>query len=219
VSARTQALVLLIFGAALVRLASGSALLRYVRPVARGPVLAAGLAMLLLAGVPAALRSRDRRGSRASWLVLAPVVAIALIAPPALGVLTADRPPVSPPKPDAGFAALPTGDPVPIMLSDVVLRTVWGASDTLRGRRLRVIGFVARSTDTGFVLARLVITCCAADAEPYDLDIETSVRAPPTGTWVAVTARFVGPSRADKVVPVLDSASIALIAPPSDPYG
>jgi uncharacterized repeat protein (TIGR03943 family) len=216
---RTQSLVLLIFGAALVRLAAGDALLHYVRPVARAPLLVAAVAMLLLGAVPAGLRGRADRGSRASWLVLAPVLAIALIAPPALGAFTARRPPVTPPKPDAGFATLPSTGPVPITLSDVVLRTVWGASDTLRGRRLVVVGFVARPTGTGFVLARLVITCCAADAEPYDLDIVTSLRAPPTGTWVAVTARFVGPSHADKVVPVLDSARFVPVAQPSDPYG
>jgi uncharacterized repeat protein (TIGR03943 family) len=224
VSSRTQALILLLFGASLVRLASSDALLRYVRPDARLPVLSAGLAIAALACVAcrnpttAVAGSRHSTTSRLGWVVLAPIVAVAVIAPPALGVMSANRPPTVPPKPGRPFAPLAGVDPVPIKLVDVVLRAVWDHGRTLRGHTLRVIGFIARTSTDGFLLARLVITCCAADAEPYDLEIRSNERAPPSGQWVEVTGRFAGMSARDQVVPVLDAAGLRAVPAPENPY-
>lgn len=219
-TARTQAVVLIMFGAALVRLASGDALLNYVRPAARPLVLCAGAALALVGVVLLARRPRfGHHASRAGWLVLLPVVAVAVVAPPPLGVLTAARPPARPPRPDHGFAPLPATDPVQVDLIDVVLRTVWDHGGTLRGHELRVVGFVARASGSGFVLARLVITCCAADAVPYDIEIRTDAPAPPQGQWVAVTGEYAGVRPSDDVVPVLRAAAVTPVSRPANPYG
>lgn len=222
-NARLQAALLLVFGAALLRLAVGDVLLRYVRPGARPVVIAAALALVLVSAASllrrAGAEASGTHGSRATWLLLGPVLAIALVAPPALGVLTASRPPTTPPRPAAGFAPLPDGEPVSIRLPDVVLRTVWHAGGTLRGRTIRVIGFVARSTRRGFVLARLVITCCAADARPYDIDVTSRDRAPPTGAWVAVTGRYAGAGPDGAVVPAVRASSVVAVPQPANPYG
>ena len=232
---RVQAAVLVVLGAVLVRLASGAGLASYVRPGTRPLVLIAG-ALLCLVGVFSAITAPTSRAptsraptsrapiprppvTRAGWLLLGPVLSIAIVAPPALGVLTAGRPPVAPPQPSAGFATLPPSGPVPIRLSDVVLRTVWHAGSTLRGRTLHVIGFVARTIGHGFVLARLVITCCAADARPYDIEVIDAARAPPPGQWVELTGRYLGASEAGPVVPALRATAVAPVAQPANPYG
>ncbi|MBE7187915.1 TIGR03943 family protein [Jatrophihabitans endophyticus] len=216
---RVQAGVLLVLGAVLVRLAVGSGLASYVRPGTRPLVLAAGGVLCLAGAASGVLRRPPAGASRAGWLLLAPVLTIAIVAPPALGVLTAGRPPVAPPRPSSGFPALPASGPVDIPLSDVVLRTVWHAGKALRDRTLRVIGFVARTTANGFVLARLVITCCAADARPYDIDVADTARAPPPGRWVTVTGRYLGASSAGAVVPALRASRVVPIAQPANPYG
>src|SRR5262249_29899999 len=116
VNSRTQAFVLLLFGGALLRLATTDALLRYVRPVARpwGLLAGAGGGALALWSLIVQSRARTRGlddddgvdahghrhgASRAAWLVLASVVAILVIAPPALGAYSAKRLPVSSIKP------------------------------------------------------------------------------------------------------------------------
>lgn len=216
---RVQATVLVVLGAVLVRLALGGEFTSYVRPGTRPLVVAAGVVMCLSGGASAlGTRARRTRGARAGWLLLVPALTIAVVAPPALGVLSASRPPVAPPQPNGGFAALPRTGPVTIRLSEVVLRTVWHAASTLRDRTLRVIGFVARTTGHGFVLARLVITCCAADARPYDIDV-TAARSPPAGRWVEVTGRYLGASPAGPVVPAVRADAVRAVTQPADPYG
>jgi uncharacterized repeat protein (TIGR03943 family) len=214
---RTQRLILLLFGAILLRLASGDALLRYVRPGARLPVLAAG-AMLVLITVVTATRRRTGAASRLQWAVLVPALAVAVVTPPALGPASADRPPPTPPRPARGFPRLPTGDPVDIGLVDIVLRSLWGAGDSLRGRVLQTVGFVSHVAPGSFVLTRFVITCCAADAQPYDVEVRWRGPPPQRGAWVEVSARFVGRSAGNRLVPRVVAAAVSAVPAPADPY-
>ncbi|MFL6163516.1 MAG: hypothetical protein ACJ74U_14975 [Jatrophihabitantaceae bacterium] len=106
-----QATILLLFGTALLKLATSDALLLYVRPVARPWVGLAGLALVVLAGWTLLSLARNSTAPEladptasveiseddsidghghgavtpAMWLVLAPVLAVLVIAPPALG--------------------------------------------------------------------------------------------------------------------------------------
>jgi uncharacterized repeat protein (TIGR03943 family) len=230
VSARTQAYVLLLFGGALLRLATTDALLRYVRAVARPWVLLAGAAMVALAlwsllvglagtsGVP-----RDEHGhgrpSRAAWLVLAPVVAILVVAPPALGAYAARRMPVSAIKPPSRhFPPLTGSDPVRVSLLDYYSRAAFDAGRTLAHHRLALTGFVLRIEPGGFQMARLVITCCAADAQPVVVSVRTPTAAPSRDAWVTVTGTFAGMSPSDATVPLLRADAVTPIRSPPDPY-
>ena len=89
----TQHVLLLLLGGAVLRLAMDDTHLRYVRPGHRWLLLAAGAVVVALAVVALV---RDRRGPvpgqhhgggerHVPWLLLAPVLVIALVAPPALG--------------------------------------------------------------------------------------------------------------------------------------
>jgi uncharacterized repeat protein (TIGR03943 family) len=232
-TSRTQAFVLLLFGGALLRLATTDALLRYVRPVARPWVLLAGAAIVALALWSLFARSHsaadhdadvaDEHGhhgaSRAAWLVLAPVIAILVVTPPALGAFTAKRLPVSAIKPPSrDFPALTGADPVRISLLDYYSRAAFGAGTTLSGHRLTMTAFVLRPEPGGFQVARLVITCCAADAQPVVVTVQASTSAPAPDTWVTITGTFAGMSPTDATVPILRADAVTPVGQPSNPY-
>ncbi len=229
-TARTQAFVLLLFGGALLRLATSDALLRYVRPASRPWVLLAGVAIVLLAGWtllsrtgPIEAASTDAHGhaapARAAWLVLAPVVAILIVAPPALGSYSASRIPVQVAKPsDVHLPALPAGDPVRLSMGDFLTRSVWDDGRTLTSRQVSLTGFVLHDEQHGFLLARLVITCCAADARPIEIGIQTATPTPPVDSWVTVTGEYAGSYPGDTYLPVLKASTVTPVAEPANPY-
>jgi uncharacterized repeat protein (TIGR03943 family) len=229
VNARTQSFVLLFFGGALVRLAVGEELLRYVRPVARPIVLAAGLSMLALAVWSIAQERHraaddlvDRSGhgpSRAAWLVIAPVVAILVVAPPALGAYSAARTPAAIAKPtDVSFPPLPGGNPVRLGVVDFATRALWDDGRTLADRTLSLTGFVVHSSAGGFTLARLVITCCAADARPVEIGVLIHGSPPRRDDWVTVLGRYAGVNPSDPTLPLFQATSVLRISQPSNPY-
>jgi uncharacterized repeat protein (TIGR03943 family) len=230
VSSRTQAYVLLLLGGALLRLATTDALLRYVRAVVRPWVLLVGAAMValalwaLLAGSrrPSGVEPDEHghnRPSRAAWLALAPVVAILVVAPPALGSYSARRLPVSAIKPPSRhFPRLTGSDPVQVSLLDYYSRAAFDAGRTLAHHRLALTGFVLRIEPGGFQMARLVITCCAADAQPVVVSVRTPTTAPSRDAWVTVTGTFGGMNPSDATVPVLRADAVTPIRPPPDPY-
>ena len=228
-NARTQAFVLLLFGGALVRLAVGDELLRYVRPVARPFVLAAGLSILALAVWSivqsqrhAADDSTDVHGhgaSRAAWLIIAPVVAILVVAPPALGAYSATHTPVTVTKPsDVAFPPLPGGNPARLSMIDFAARALWDDGRTLAGRNVSLTGFVVDTSASGFTFARLVITCCAADARPVEIGVLMGESRPRRDDWVTVIGRYAGVNPSDPTLPLFQATSVRLVGQPSNPY-
>jgi uncharacterized repeat protein (TIGR03943 family) len=238
VNTRTQSFLLLLFGGALLRISTGDLLLRYVRPVARPWVLLAGAGIVALALWSIGSSMRGSRGagddhdedgdvdahghhavSRAGWLVLAPVIALLVIAPPALGTFSASRVPVSLAKPpDIHFPALTGPSPVSLNLIDFATRALWDAGRTLTKREVSMTGFVLHSYQGGFLLSRLVITCCAADARPIDVGVQAAVPAPPPGTWVTVVGTYSGVSPDDATLPELADATMRVVPQPANPY-
>lgn len=221
-SIRTQSFLLLLFGGSLIRLSSGDALLRYVRPYARPLVLVAGAAMVILAIVRLVQAHRvgqaDRSAVRTGWLLLAPVIAVLLIAPPALGAFTVRRePPSPPPKPDSQFAALTGSSPHHVGLFEFSARVVWDSARTVTDQDVVLTGFVGQQLPDGFVLARLVITCCAADARPVVVHVHTSTH-PAVDQWVQITGRYAGLDAANRDVPIVAAIEVNPIPSPSNPY-
>lgn len=234
----TANVLLVLVGGALVKLAVTDAYLRYVKPSARLWVLAAGVVMILLAvsGIVrdavaghAAHRADDghghQHGSRSVLLLVLPVLAIFLVAPPGLGadaVLRADgrggAAVVA--RRDAVFAPLPAGAVAPISVSEFVTRSVWDASGSLAGRTVRLTGFVVRDRGALYV-ARLVITCCAADATPMKVAlVGGQLDGLVDDQWIAVDGRLRPGSAtpADEYTPTLLVSAVRVIAAPPDPY-
>jgi uncharacterized repeat protein (TIGR03943 family) len=154
---------------------------------------------------------------KTGWLVLAPVLAILIVAPPALGAFTANRAPAVNAAATGRTASLVAGTtPVQLpMLSFLLLST--GKPAALTGRQVTLEGFVRERRPGGFALARLVITCCAADASTATVNIHTSA-APPIGSWVRVTGTFAGMDSGAGQIPSLAANSVTAIAQPKDPY-
>jgi uncharacterized repeat protein (TIGR03943 family) len=164
------------------------------------------------------------RPSRSPWLLLLPVMAIFLISPPALGADTvnraAPRAPAEPAKSTA-FPPLPAGAVVPKTLTDFVTRSAWDGTNALNNRAVRLTGFVARDPAGRVYVARLVITCCAADAWPVKARL-TGVDVSPLhdDEWVDAVGSLVPGSatQANQYVPTLTATDLRPVPAPADPY-
>jgi uncharacterized repeat protein (TIGR03943 family) len=206
---------------------------RYVRGGMQVWLLIAGVALLVLGGVALvrALRGHDaeQEGSGdghhesgrlgVGWLLLVPVTALLLVAPPSLGSYGVDRAlPVRITSQGGGFDPLPrSGSPVEMSLLEYTERAFDGNGDSLRDATVALTGFVADGADaSSFRLARYQIACCAADAAAAVVRvIGFGGAAPPRDQWVTVVGRF---QAAQGETPVLEATSIQEIKEPVDPY-
>jgi len=248
VKRETQNILLILLGGALVKIAVNGDYLRYVKP-AQQPWIIVGGAVMVLLGAVAILR--DLRAARAAavpvapdhghggdgdgdghahstrpaWLLLVPVLAVFLIAPPALGadsvIRTEARVPASAAAANsAAFPALPAGNVVPLPVNEFVSRAGWDTAGTLNGRTVSLTGFVVH-TGGNTLLARLVISCCAADAFPVTVRVrggEADHLA--SDAWIQVTGQVV-PGTATKdnsYTPDFTPASVTTVPAPKDPY-
>ncbi len=208
--------------------------------------------------------SHDR--SRAPWLIMAPILVLLLLAPPALGADAVARnagsqaliglngvAPVSGAGADVGaggsaggyapndgsghgmgtkafakqrptmsFPALPNGKDPTLTIKDFVMRALYDGGNSVSDNDITVIGFIAPAGDgysSGYSLARMTISCCAADASPMRLHVAGTAKFP-SNTWVtAVVSAQTGSAGADNdYVPTVDLTSMTQIAQPSDPY-
>ncbi len=160
------------------------------------------------------------RGPRSAWMLLLPVLAIFLVAPPALGAYTAEReassvaPPAQPQAPP-----LPAGDPVPLALNDYAARAVWDDGRTLVGRTIRMTGFASAAPGGQWYLTRLQLTCCAADAIPTKI-LPKDAPAVTTNTWVTVTGTWVpgGGTQREDAIPWFKVQELEKVPPPKNAY-
>jgi uncharacterized repeat protein (TIGR03943 family) len=228
----TQNILLILLGGALLKLSFTDMYLRYVKAGLQPLLIAAGATMILLAclaivrdlrGAKEVHDDHEHKSSRSPWMLLLPVLAVFLISPPALGADTvnrSDRNAAQEAKSANGFAALPEGAVIPLSLGEFVTRTAWDDSGSLDNRVVKLTGFVVRKNDSTYV-ARLAISCCAADASPIKVRMTgTGFDAMPTDQWVEVTGKVVPKSATKETayVPTFTVAEIAPIATPVDTY-
>ncbi|WP_243789411.1 TIGR03943 family putative permease subunit [Saccharopolyspora gloriosae] len=255
----TQNLLLVLLGGALLKIAFTGTYLRYVKPGLFPWLVGAGVVMVLLAAVAIVRDIRVARAharaetdpfapppepesaehdahghehrTRSPWMLLLPVFAIFLIAPPALGADSIGRggqQAAAPEQPgdDALFNALPPG-PAPLLtVSEFITRVVWDGSGSLEHRAIRLQGFVVRPEDDPgrTQLARMRISCCAADAAPVLIDLDGPAAAAlartPQDTWIEVTGTLrAGTATPDNgQVPTFDITEVHDIPTPDDPY-
>ncbi|HEX3647040.1 MAG TPA: TIGR03943 family protein [Pseudonocardiaceae bacterium] len=213
---------LVLVGATLVKITADGTYLRYVKPASAPLVLAAGIVIIALAGAGIARALTHPGGhpdSRWGWLLALPVLTIYLIAPAALGADTVLRDAhaarIAPPT--ATFPPLPSGT-VPMAVGDFITRAVWDPSHALDTRTVALTGFVVHAGRADYV-ARLVITCCAADATPMTVAL-TSHLDLPNNQWIRITGRLRSGSAtpADGYTPTLRVIGVHTVAPPADPY-
>jgi uncharacterized repeat protein (TIGR03943 family) len=224
VNRQAQHVLLALLGGALLRIAADDTFLRYVRPGHRPLLVAAGAVMVVLAGVGVV---RDLRGRApaahqhggaerfAPWLLILPVLAMAVVAPPALGADAVTR---AGQVDAAAITLLPlASDPVvELGMAEFVQRAVWDSGGTLEGRDVVLTGF-AVPRDGGTELARLTILCCAADARVHRVRLD-GAPSPAADTWLRVQGRLRSGPRPPDGVPTFEVTRVDQVAPPRDPY-
>ncbi|WP_067469750.1 TIGR03943 family putative permease subunit [Actinomadura macra] len=166
-------------------------------------------------------------GPRVAWLLCLPVLAIFVIAPPALGSFTASRDagrPAPPPAPPAqGFGALPRGGaPIPMTMGEFIGRSYeaqTGAPASLAGVPVRLTGFVTPRKNGGWQVTRLKMACCAGDAIPFPV-IVRGLPQPPADAWVQVDGTWAAPApgRSATGVHELLGSAVRRVAKPRNPY-
>jgi uncharacterized repeat protein (TIGR03943 family) len=231
-----QAGIIFALGALALRLGLTDAHLAYIQPL-MGPALAlAGAVLALLGGVVLlrAGRGRDHdhgghnhdhgTASRVGWLLVAPILAIAVVAPSPLGAFAANRAPTTLPTPTRDFGPLPaaTAGAVDLPLTEFVGRAVYGQGRSLHGVPVRLVGFATSdSRREGFLLTRFVISCCAADARPVRVAIQSGQPPwPAPDTWLEVTGTWRPETRSaeDTRPPSLDLTGLRTVPAPANQY-
>ncbi|WP_432030201.1 TIGR03943 family putative permease subunit [Streptomyces sp. 1222.5] len=232
---QSQAAVLFLLGAALLHAGTTDLYLRYVKAGLRPMLLASG-AVLIAAALATALYER-RRGRpagarppaahahpepRVSWLLLLPLLALILVAPPALGSYSALRSGTALQKPYA-YGRLPAADPAPLSVVDYASRAAYDHGRSLHGRPVRVTGFLALDRSGAPYLVRMALNCCAADAQPVKIALTGAL--PPVlrpDAWLEVTGTYTPRLARDPVnngpVPYLKVTSAKPVPVPPDPY-
>ncbi|NEC92332.1 TIGR03943 family protein [Streptomyces sp. SID12501] len=214
--------------------------LRYVKEGMR-PMLIASGALLLLLGAAEAWSSWRRGGGdeheephgyeghdshdhsgvpRVAWLLFLPALSLLFYAPPALGAYTASRAAPRAVTEQEHFDALPETSPVPMTLTDFTRRVQQDRTRVIKGRSVRMVGFVTPDQQgDGWSLTRLVLNCCAADAQSVIVRIH-GTPALPANTWVSVTGTWhPGGRLGTESAPVaLDGRTVKQVARPVNGY-
>jgi uncharacterized repeat protein (TIGR03943 family) len=220
----------MLVGAVLLRLTFTDTYRRYVRPDMGRWLTVAGIAVVVLGlvtlvralrhGPAPAVHDDDHdhdHGIGVGWLLLAPIAALLLVAPPTLGSYGVNHAARVHIKPGGEvFDPLPRrAAPRPMTLLEFTQRAVDHHGASFNGASVQVTGFVAGAEAGGFRLARYQIACCAADAAPVVIRIRgTTGASAPRDQWVVVTGRF----QRGGELPQLAATSVAEISAPEDPY-
>ncbi|WP_369390889.1 TIGR03943 family protein [Streptomyces sp. CG1] len=166
--------------------------------------------------------THDHPEPRISWLLLLPLLALILIAPPALGSYSALRSGTALQKPYA-YGKLPTADPAPLSVIDYASRAAYDHGRSLHGRQVRITGFLALDHAGAPYLVRMALNCCAADAQPVKVGLTGDL--PPVlrpDAWLEVTGTYAPRLTHDPVnngpIPYLKVTSAQPVPVPHDPY-
>ncbi|MGW7266036.1 TIGR03943 family putative permease subunit [Streptomyces sp. NPDC054842] len=247
---QAQAAVLFLTGAAVLHASFTDLYLRYVKAGLRPLLIAAGVVLIATAvatvryelrppapkdgpGREAVDGSGDgpeeadghghaHREPRVAWLLVLPLLALILVAPPALGSYSAMHAGTALQQP-FGYPGLPAGDPLRLSLVDYAGRAAYDHGRSLGGRRVEITGFVALGRDGTPYLVRMALNCCAADAQPVKVGL--SGRVPPVlqpDTWLVVVGHYTGRRTTDPVnggrIPFIDVDRAEPVPAPRDPY-
>jgi uncharacterized repeat protein (TIGR03943 family) len=177
-SRETENTILLMVGLSIGLITFSGAFTRYVKPellpwLAITAVLLVGLALVAIVGDirrggPGHDHPDPQDGhahrSGVLWLLVVPVVVLMFVSPPALRPQAASVRTTSNDASPRGFPPLPSGRAPEVSLPDVLMRAAQDTSGSLTNRPVTITGFVLNEPG-GVDLARIVIICCAADAQ------------------------------------------------------
>ncbi|MDN0198204.1 TIGR03943 family protein [Streptomyces sp. S.PNR 29] len=225
---QAQAALLFLLGAALLHAGFTDLYLRYVKAGLQPLLLLSGAVLIAAAAATVwyewrrAHAGHDHREPRVSWLLALPVFALILVAPPALGSYSAMHTGTALQQP-FGFPDLPAEGPLRLGVADYAGRAVYDHGRSLRGRQIKLTGFVALDRTGAPYLVRIALNCCAADGRPVKVGL--TGRTPPVlqpDTWLEITGTYT-PKRAkdplnDGPIPFIDVTAAKPVPTPHDPY-
>lgn len=214
----TQNTVVLLIGLSAGLLVLKGTYVNFVKPGLLPWLIAAAvlLVVLALAGFVADARygAGDHHQHRSmAWLLLIPVALTAFVAVPAVGVVGA-TPEVTVAQPQKrAFPPLPPDGSVSV--PELLMRAAADSTNSLDNRLITTTGFTM-----GGDLARVVIICCAADAQLARIHLSGNVPAHPDDTWLRVEGRVVpGTSTpSTNFIPTLEVTRAAPIPKPANTY-
>ncbi|MDM4720274.1 TIGR03943 family protein [Micromonospora sp. WMMA1363] len=249
---QAQAVVLLLLGGAVIRASLTDLYLNYVKEGLRPFLVAAGALLVAVAvmtlwyelrparrvanatvaptGGGGAHDGPDHDGHghhepRVGWLLILPVLGLLLVAPPALGSYAAGQAgtALSSQQQPSDYPPLPDGDPARVSVLDYASRALFDKGASIGDRRVQLIGFITTGPDGQPILARMVLSCCAADGRPVKLGM---IGNAPSGladdSWVEVTGRYSDRVVRDPVndaeIPYLDVESWRQVPAPKRQY-
>jgi putative membrane protein len=158
------------------------------------------------------------------WLLLVPIALTTFVVPPPLGAQGAAPEAVAataPPK--RAFPPLPAGRAPTVSIPDVVMRAAADSTNSLDRRLITLAGFTVKYPE-GTDLGRVVIVCCAADAQLARIHLSGAAAAEAAGypedTWLQVEGSVVpGTSVASSnFIPTLAVSRVKRIDKPANTY-
>jgi uncharacterized repeat protein (TIGR03943 family) len=232
----TQNTMLLLIGLSAVVMVIKGTYLHFVKPALLPCLIAAAVVLIALAvasivrdlrHVPAE-DSADEDGHRHRpwlvWLLLVPISLTTFVVPPPLGARGAAPTAVAATEPQRRpFPPLPAGSAPTVSIPDVVMRSAADSTNSLGGRVITIAGFTLRysgSTDLG----RVVIVCCAADAQLARIHLSGPAVAEAAGypedTWLQVEGTVLpGTSvAATNFIPTMAVSRVTRIDKPANTY-
>ena len=249
---QAQAVVLLLLGGAVLKATLSDIYLRYVKEGLRPFLVAAGAVLVVTAVMtlvhdlrrPAAAgahggdgddghghggdgddgHGHGGHGPAVGWLLVLPVVGLLLIAPPALGAFAAGQAGTALSTQDVSdYPPLPPGDPAKISVLEYASRAVYDNGASIGDRTVRMSGFVITGAGGEPILARMIMSCCAADGRPVKVGMTGNAPVGvPADTWVEVTGRYTDRTGTDPVngerIPYVDVRDWIQIDPPRNQY-
>ena len=153
------------------------------------------------------------------WLLLVPVVLIAFVIPPPIEANGAS--PVAAAAPHRrAWPPLPAGRAPMLSLPEVVMRAATDSGGTLDNRLITMTGFTL-TRDGGTDLGRVVIVCCAADAQLARIHLTGPAAAGyPQDTWLRIEGMVVpgSASAAASFIPTMTVTAETKIDRPANTY-
>jgi uncharacterized repeat protein (TIGR03943 family) len=228
VKRETQTVLMLLLGIGVTVMVVKGAYLHYVKPSLL-PWLVIAAALLVALAVVSIVGDIRRRGVQPGsghahrgtmvWLLLVPIILIAFVIPPPIE--SSGATPVSAAQPQRrAFPPLPSERAPVVSLPEVVMRAATDSAGTLDNRLISVTGFTMAGPD----LARVVIVCCAADAQLARLHLTgpgAEIAAGyPEDTWLRIEGRVVAgtSSAATSFIPTVFVTEATKVERPANTY-